>query len=191
MSSQQGRVVSVHVGSEGTLTKELRESIRFELDGIVGDRHRGISRECWEQDKQPESSSRRNERMWSAVSVEELAEISEKLGLVQPLSPASLGANICLEGVEQLSRLPRGTLLCFASGAVLMVEEYNPPCQDMGEAIAQSYTTLSGTQLEQGVFSDAAKFSRGIVGIVEVAGEITAGDSVTVVRESLPKWLRS
>jgi hypothetical protein len=39
-------------------------------------------------------------------------------------------------------------------------------------------------------FSGAAKFQRGVVGVVEVAGTIRSGDAVFVEAEQLPKWLR-
>ncbi len=39
-----GKVVSVHVGAEDVLGKEPRDSIALALDGIVGDRHRGLER---------------------------------------------------------------------------------------------------------------------------------------------------
>ena len=185
-----GRVVSVHAGSTGTLCKQIFDSVIVELDGVVGDRHRGLSRENWESDKQAEGTVRRNERHWSAVSAEELAEIQQTMNLTEPLQAASLGANLCLQGIPGLSRLPRGTILKFSSGVELMVEEYNPPCLDMGEKIAGMYTSVSGEPLADAAFSQAAKFLRGVVGVVEVAGIITAGDVVVVVPENPPKWLR-
>ena len=190
MATLEARVVSVHVGAADTLEKSEQERIHLELDGIVGDRHRGIQRACWDQDKQPAGSLRRNERMWSAVSAEELAAISETMDLTERLSAATVGANICVKGIDDFSRLPRGTLLSFESGAVLMVEEYNPPCSDMGTAIAAAFTTRAGAPPEPAAFSAAAKFSRGLVGVIEVAGSIAQGDRVTVTPESLPKWLR-
>ncbi len=189
--SSTGKVVSVHVGAEDVLEKTGRERIELALDGIVGDRHRGLSRECWDGDKQPEGTERRNERQWSAVSAEELAAISEAMELSEPLTATTLGANLCLSGIADLSRLPRGTLLVFSSGAILMVEEYNPPCSDMGASIAESYTRSSGERVAPTAFSDSAKFLRGVVGVVEVAGDIAVGDDVTVTPEQLPKWLRS
>ncbi len=186
-----GSVVSVHVGAEDVLGKVARDSIELALDGIVGDRHRGLERACWESgDKQAAGTLRRNERQWSAVSLEELAEISAAMGLSEPLRADTLGANLCLSGVPGLSRLPRGTLLEFSSGAVLMIEEYNPPCSDMGAEIAASYTGASGEPIAPTEFSTAAKFLRGVVGIVEVAGTIAVGDLVTVTPEQLPRWLR-
>ena len=188
--SDTGVVVSVHVGAEDTLEKVQHSSIKMALDGIVGDRHRGLTRECGEGDKQPAGTERRNERMWSAVSAQELELISQSMALSEPLRASTLGANLCLSGIPALSRLPRGTLLRFSSGAVLMVEEYNPPCSDMGAAIAEAYQQENGEAVPASAFSDAAKFMRGVVGIVEVAGSISEGDEVIVETEQLPKWLR-
>ncbi len=183
-------VKSLHVGAEGVLEKASCDEITVEVDGIVGDRHRGYMRECWEGDKQPEGTQRRNERQWSAISTEELALVSEAMGLETPLQAGTVGVNMSLSGLPELSRLPRGTSLTFPSGAVLMVEEYNPPCSDMGKKIAALHRSRSGDPLATGDFSKAAKFSRGVVGIVEVPGVIRVGDTVEVAEEVLPKWLR-
>ncbi len=133
---------------------------------------------------------RRNERQWSAVSAEELAEISEAMDLSEQLTAANLGANLCLAGIEELSRLPKGTLLKFPSGAELVVEEYNPPCHDMGKVLAGKHATRSGKPLTSTAFSKAAKLQRGIVGVVEVAGVISAGDEVTIEVYETPTWLQ-
>jgi len=190
METISARVVSVHVGADDELAKDERGSIDIALDGIIGDRHRSHQREAWAgNDKQPEGTVRRNERLWSAVSVEELAEISETLELAEPLTAAFVGANLCLEGVRELSRLPKGTLLKFPSGAELVVEEFNHPCHDMGTAIAESYATRSGKPIATTAFSKAAKLTRGVVGVVEVEGRINAGDEVTVQVYETPAWL--
>lgn len=183
------RVVSVHAGSNEDLSKEEHATIQVELDGVVGDRHRSHERTTWSGDKQPEGTTRRNERQWSAVSTEELAEIQNTMDLSEPLTAASLGANICLSGIRDLSRLPRGTVLKFPSGAELMVEEYNPPCHDMGKQLASKHTTRSGETLSSTAFSKAAKLTRGVVGVVEVSGVISAGDEVTVELYEPPAWL--
>jgi hypothetical protein len=184
-----GKVVSVHAGLSDDLGKEQHPSIQAELDGIIGDRHRSHARRTWSGDKQPEGTVRRNERQWSAVSIEELVDIQQKMDLKEPLSAASLGANLCLEGLPELSRLPKGTLLKFPSGAELMVEEYNPPCREMGQKLAALHETISGKPLSTTAFSKAAKLSRGVVGVIEVAGTITAGDDVAVILYDSPKWL--
>jgi len=189
MKKIKATVVSVHAGSNEDLSKESHDSIVAELDGIVGDRHRSYTRETWAGDKQQQGTIRRNERHWSAVSVEELADIGLAMDLKESLSAERVGANLCLKGVADLSRLPKGTLLKFPSGAELLVEEYNPPCHDMGKKLAGCYTTKSGEQLSTTAFSKAAKLKRGVVGVIEAAGIINAGDEITIVVYEHPSWL--
>lgn len=184
------RIVSVHSGDNNDLSKEARESIQVELDGIVGDRHRSYVRDTWKNDKQPYGTVRRNERQWSATSVEELREISEAMDLQEPLTAASVGVNLCIEGIAELSTLPKGTLLKFASGAELIVEEYNPPCSDMSKIVARLHKTNGGQAPTDTEFSKAAKLKRGVVGVVEAAGTISAGEDVTVVLYETPSWLQ-
>ncbi|MCZ6832089.1 MAG: hypothetical protein O7F73_21390 [Gammaproteobacteria bacterium] len=185
-----GRVESVYLGRTGDdLAKEPCAFLQAELDGFVGDRHRSAARRTWEGDKQPEGTTRRNERQWSAISAEELAAIEQQMDLKEHLSAASVGVNLCFEGIPELSQLPRGTILKFPSGAELMVEEYNPPCLEMGQKLAAMYTSNSGEPLADTAFSQASKFCHGLVGVIEVAGVINAGDEVSVVRYQPPIWL--
>jgi len=192
MNKITGLVDSVYLGtSEETLSKQPRDSLNAQLDGLVGDHHGSIEREAWGAgDKQAEGVIRRNERQWSAVSVEELAAIAKAMDLTEPLSAASLGANLCLSGVPELSRLPKGSILKFPSGAELMVEEYNPPCLDMGKKLASIHSTQSGKAIHDTAFSQAAQYTRGLVGVVEVPGMINAGDRVEVTVYQPPLWLR-
>ena len=123
MKKIKATVVSVHTGASDQYGKDEQTSITVEIDGIVGDRHRSLQRSAWAgNDKQPEGTVRRNERQWSAVSVEELAQISEAMDLTEPLTAAAIGANLCIEGIPELSRLPRGTTFRFPSNAELQVE---------------------------------------------------------------------
>ena len=189
MKKMSGTVVSVHAGSNDDLSKESHDSITAELDGFVGDRHKSYTREAWAGDKQQKGTIRRNERQWSAVSVEELGEIGQSMGLKETLSAEHVGANLCLQGIPGLSRLPKGTLLKFPSGAELAVEEYNPPCHDMGKKLAGRYTAKSGKPLSTTAFSKASKLNRGVVGVIEATGVINAGDEVTVIVYEHPSWL--
>ncbi len=183
------QIVSVHSGSNDDLSKEAHASIQVELDGIVGDRHRSYVRDTWKSDKQPFGTVRRNERQWSAVSVEELEAIAGEMDLQGTITAASLGANLCIKGLPELSRLPKGTLLKFPSGAELIVEEFNPPCGNMSRIQASHHQTKSGKEVSDTAFSKAAKLTRGVVGVVEAAGVINAGDEVTIVVYETPGWL--
>ena len=139
-----GKVVEVNLGDvDEELAKHACSSLQAELDGFAGDRHRSIAREAWTGDKQPEGTVRRNERQWSAMSVEEINDIADKMDLKEPLTAAILSVNLCFEGIPQLSLLPKGTILKFSSAAELMVEEYNPPCSEMSEKISANFTTKS------------------------------------------------
>ena len=71
----------------------------------------------------------------------------------------------------------------------MIVEEYNPPCKDMGEQLMAKHTTRAGQALTSTSFSKAAKLSRGIVGVVDVPGTISAGDEVLVEIYVTPSWL--
>lgn len=175
-----GSLVSVHVGDNADFSKEAQASAEAKLDGLVGDKHRGFERIAASYDRDPTGTVRRNERQWSGVSLEELAIIRERLDLKEPLEPATLGANVCVEGIPEFSRLPRGSRLVFPSGAALLVEEENPPCADMGEQIAAKHTTNSGRPVAARMFPRYAMHLRGVVGVVDVPGTLAAGDRVVV-----------
>jgi len=176
----KGRVVSLHMGSNDDLSKQSCQVLDAQMGGFAGDKHQGSTRKTWEGEYQPAGTVRRNERQWSGVSVEELKHISERLELVDTLSPETLGANLCFQGIPEFSLLPKGTMLVFSSGAELMVEEYNPPCSDMGEQIASKYTTVSGQSLTAQSWLRPASGRRGVVGVIEVSGIIRTGDEVEV-----------
>ena len=177
MTVYKGQIASIHIGQPDVLEKASADTLTFELDGIVGDRHRGFEREAWSSgDRQPGGTIRRNERHWSAMSVEDIAQISADMDLTRTLDAGDLGV--------------KGTILKFASGAELVVVEYNPPCSDMGEDLAQKYTKRSGQAPSAKDFLLAATVSRGVVGIVDVPGTINVGDAVEVHLYQTPKRLQ-
>jgi hypothetical protein len=175
-----GTLVSVHTGNNADYSKEAQPSAQLELDGFVGDKHRGFQRVAESYDPDPTGTVRRNERQWTGVSLEELAVIRERLDLKEPLMAATLGANICVQGIPDFSRLARGSRLVFPSGAVLVIEECNPPCADMGVQVAAIHTTHSGESIAGKMFPRCAAGLRGVSGVVDVAGTIKAGDRVVV-----------
>ncbi|MBW2244928.1 MAG: hypothetical protein JRH01_23350 [Deltaproteobacteria bacterium] len=184
MKKLLGTLVSVHTGNNAAdpedYSKAARPSAKAELDGFVGDRHRGFERVAASYDRDPTGTVRRNERQWTGVSVEELAIIAERLDLKGPLMAATLGANICVEGIPGFSRLAPGSRLVFPSGAVLFIEESNPPCVDIAGQIAAAHTTRSGGPVVGKMFPKYALGLRGVVGVVDVAGTIEPGDRVVV-----------
>jgi MOSC domain-containing protein YiiM len=181
-----GTLVSVHIGKEDEFSKIPQTAVQAELDGFVGDRHKGFSRVAYEGDTETEGTVRRNNRQWTGVSVEELAMIQARMDLREPLTAETLGANICVEDVPDFSRLAKGDRLIFPSGATLIVENYNPPCTVMSENIAARHTTNSGEPIRRLDFCKEAKRIRGVVGSIDVPGAINAGDEVIVQRYKPP-----
>ena len=171
---------SLHIGRTVAFTKNSIETAQVELDGFIGDKHRGHMRGVYEGEAYPIGTIRRNDRQWSAVSIEELAKITKGMNLQHDLTAETLGANLCFEGISNFSRLPRGTKLLFPSGAALIVEDYNPPCHYMSDEIAKTHMTLSGEAPGKLDFLKAAKKLRGLVGVIDVAGEINQGDEVHI-----------
>ncbi len=180
MKKLVGTLVSVHTGNNADYSKQEQAAAQVELDGFVGDKHRGYERVAASYDPDPTGTVRRNERQWTGVSLEELAIIRERLDLKEPLMAATLGANLCVQGIPGFSRVPRGSRLVFPSGAVLVIEGSNPPCADMGVQIAATHTTNSGEPASGKMFPKHAVGLRGVVGVVDVAGTIEAGDPVVV-----------
>ena len=180
MTIIKATVVTVSAGGNDDLSKTEFDRIEVDFNGVVGDHHAGASRKAYAGDRELKGTILRNDRQWSAVSVEELQEISEKLDLAEPLAASTLGANLCFEGIPDFSLLPRGTRLKFPSGAALVVEEYNPPCLYMSAEVARKHTTRSGKPLSKGQWQKPASGRRGVVGVVDVPGEIRVGDEVLV-----------
>ena len=182
MKEVTGTLRSVHAGNNEDYSKPVTTSAEVELEGFPGDKHRGFQRTAQSWDSEPTGTARRNERQWSGVSVEELEVIRTRLDLREPLTAATLGANVCVEGVPNFSRLPKGSKLVFPSGAVLVVEEDNPPCTWMAEQIVAKHTTNSGEPVLGKMFPKYALGLRGVVGVVDVPGVINQDDSVIVMR---------
>lgn len=157
----------------GFATREVAE-LAVTLEGIGGDRHAGFalpadSRVPW----YPRGTPIRNSRQLSLMAPDELAEIARRLG-VAAIAPEWIGANLLIDGVPRLSRLPPGTRLHFPGGAALVVEGENAPCRHAGAAVA-ARTGQAGAELG---FARVAKGLRGLVAWVERAGTLAAGAEV-------------
>jgi MOSC domain-containing protein len=180
MKEFKAKLISVHSGNNEDLSKAAHASLDVKADGFEGDKHRGFTRIAADWDPEPTGTVRRNERQWSGVSMEELAIIQERMDLKEPLAASTLGANICVEGIPDFSRLPKGSKLIFPSAAVLIIEEENPPCLDMGLEIEKAYTSNSDEPVVGKLFPKHALHLRGVVGFVDIAGVLNAGDEITV-----------
>lgn len=147
------------------------------LEGFVGDVHSGFTRKADGRERDIERGTPiRNARQWSAVSVEELRQIANIMGLSE-IEPWLLSANLSFSGIPNLTALPRGTQLIFEAGTILTVEGENTPCVQPGKEIAAAKDPSKTPQ----EFVKAALHKRGLVGVVHRAGIIKVGETATVV----------
>jgi hypothetical protein len=149
------------------------------FEGIDGDFHRGHTRRSGGREPwYPRGTEMRNERQLSIVAPDELALVTEAMGLAE-LKPEWIGANIVLAGVPLLSMLPRGTKLFFAGGVTLKIDGQNAPCKVSGRSIAEN-AGMADVAAGALLFPQVAKRLRGLVAWVEKPGRIASGEAVTL-----------
>jgi hypothetical protein len=159
-----------------SLVTTSQDCVTADFEGLLGDKHRGFtrladSRTPW----YPRGVPIRNDRQVSIVSVEELNNTAQALGLPH-LQAEWLGANLLLEGLPDLSLTPPNTRLFFPSGAVLIVTTENHPCKFPGQIIARE----TGLENAPVLFPNLAIHKRGVVACVEHPGVIAAGEIVKI-----------
>jgi hypothetical protein len=173
----EARVASLAAGVGSDVATREVDHLDLTPKGIPGDRHRGFERKAdarvpWYR----RGEMIRNERHVSIVSEGELEAIASGLG-VQRLEAEWLGANVIVSGLASLSFLPRGTLMFFQSGAVLVVTGQNAPCRIAGRSVAQE--TGGGEEMERR-FVEVSRRLRGVVAAVDRPGRIRTGDEISV-----------
>jgi hypothetical protein len=173
----EGYVQALYIGDDERLEKTPCQTLELNFEGIVGDKHAGYFKKA--DARNPEykrGTLMRNDRQWSAIALDELAETAQAMG-IGSIDPAWLGANLAFSGIPHFTLLPKGTKLIFPSGAVLLVEAENEPCVGPGTVIASKYPDH---KLSPNRFPKAAIHKRGLVGVVERVGIVHVGDMVTV-----------
>lgn len=162
----------------GSFVTAARAELTVDLGGIPGDRHHGLTRTAGVRESHhPKGAEIRNRRALTAVAPDELAAIAACLGLAA-MAPEWLGANLVVDGVDSLTRLPVGTLLQAPDGATLVCEGHNPPCRKPGEVVAAAHPDHAGGLAA--AFVKAAVGRRGVLLSVERGGTLRAGDALTV-----------
>lgn len=156
-----------------------RSVLDFSLEGIPGDRHAGHTRPSGGREKKQYQPGTKihNNRQWSAVSVEELAEAAKKMGL-DALKPEWLGANLLVSGIAGFTALPPLALLRIGdpkNGVVLTAYGENKPCLHPHKALEKSLG-----QTVKVPFTKAANGLRGLVGWVEKPGKAHVADTLEV-----------
>lgn len=172
----EGRVVAVFNGKPDDIHAVPEQRLHCDMAGIFGDRHRGeVRASCVRIKYAPRKTPHKNIRQFTAVSVEDMAEIA--MGMEIPeLKPEWIGPNIVVSGIPDFTKLPSGTRLVFEHGPVLVVDAENKPCKYAGAVIQRHYPDREGLDL---LFPQEAIGLRGVVGWVEIAGVIVPGAKIT------------
>jgi hypothetical protein len=139
--------------------------------GEAGDCHAGLTRpSCSRVTSQyPVGTEIRNTRQLSLICAEELALIAGALGL-EAIDPAWLGASVVISGLPDFSHLPPSARLQAESGATMVVDMQNRPCQFPAR-------TIEAARPGHGkAFKPAAEGRRGVTAWVECEGLLKLGD---------------
>jgi hypothetical protein len=157
------------------LQKAAVRQARLQFSGMEGDCHGGLTRlsdsRMLKQYKR--GTTVRNSRQLSILSLDELAEVAERMG-IPAVKPEWVGANMVVRGIPDLTLLPPSSRLQFPSGAMVVIDAENHPCRYPADIIAKHHP-----EARMG-FVKAAMHKRGLVGWVEAEGMIRAGDSITI-----------
>jgi hypothetical protein len=179
-------VVGLYRGIEQIVEKFPEPELTLDRNGVLGDRFYGATR--YSKSRQTDIP---NERMWSAVTVEDVAftlahwnkllRDKQLPAQLSELDPAWFGPNICFSGMIAFSLVPSGTKFVFSGGPILVVVEENQPCMTAAQFIAAQY---SSHDVKAELFVKAALLHRGLVGYVEQGGIIQVDDAATIVYPS-------
>lgn len=171
------RVVRLHVWPSDADVPQAVDELVLDWGGPVGDRHHGetMLSDTRQRPVFERGTRIRNHRQVSIVDTGELARIAAAMG-IPAIEPGLIADNICTDGIDDLTTLPRMTRLVFDGGVVLMTGGENLPCTIAGALVE----AVHGTRPE--AFPKAAMGLRGITGWVEHPGTIRPGEGLKVVR---------
>ncbi len=122
--SPDGVITALFAHPHHTATPVSADKLTFEVGhGIQGDRHSGARHSDMREKTLTKLGLRNgsliaNLRHFSAISTEELVEISRIMLGNDSLPPLPLEPNIVITGIDQLSSLPVGTLLSIGPSAL-------------------------------------------------------------------------
>ncbi len=170
-------VLTTEVNSS-MITHEVEDLI-VDFDGWPNDRHSGHEKKAGGREKHYKTGTTiRNNRQWSAISLEELELIAQRMK-IDVVKPEWIGANLVISGIPNFSSI-RSLSHIFVNpesedAPVLTVFEQNKPCHIAHKAILDSHD--KEPQLN---FAKAAENIRGLVGWVDKPGIIRKGDRIKI-----------
>jgi MOSC domain len=153
------------------------------FDGLAGEVHAGLTRASCSRvlALYPRNTPVRNARQLSVVSAEDLAAIADRMGIAA-LDPSLLGASMVIAGIPDFTHLPPSSRLQADSGATLVVDMENRPCQLPAKGIEALHPGFGAT------FKAAARGRRGVTAWVEREGVLRVGQAVRLFVPDQRAW---
>jgi len=163
-------VIGVHLSPQHTFTKHAQGVIELVAgEGVKGDAHAGAT--VKHGHLKAKGADKPNLRQVHLIATELIDELRSEGFNVER---GSMGENITTSGV-QLTSLPHGTRLVFASGAAIELTGIRTPCKQLNDF----QDGLLDAVREK---NEAGEFRRpvGVLGIVVASGIVAPQDSITV-----------
>jgi hypothetical protein len=151
------------------------DEIFARFDGVEGEVHSGLTRASCSRvtGQYPRGTIIRNVRQFSVLGAEDLAQIAERMGIAA-LDPGLVGASLVIAGIPDFTHLPPSSRLQADSGATLVVDMENRPCQLPAKGIEARHPGHGAA------FKSAANGRRGVTAWVEREGVLRVGQTVTL-----------
>lgn len=163
--------------SEKDTRSNATNHLNLTFAGQDGECHAGLTRPSCSRvlDQYPRNTVIKNTRQLSIVSIEEIEEISRKLGVKQ-IDPSTLGASMVVQGIPDFTHIPPSTRIQIGGegGTTLTIDMENRPCSFTGNVVQKEYPTYKDK------FKNAAVGLRGVTAWVEREGSVYVDDTVTV-----------
>ena len=166
-----------------SLRSEQLTEAELTFRGIDGEAHGGLTRPSCSRflQQHPRGTEIRNSRQLTILSAEELGLIATEMG-IDALDPGLLGASLVLSGIPDLTCLPPSSRLQNGSGATLVIDLENRPCNLPAETIDENAPGFGRR------FKAAAANRRGIAAWVERPGMLRVGDMMRLHLPSQRSW---
>lgn len=172
----QGVVTAVARSAVHEFSKSPQNAIHLVAgEGVEGDAHRGDR--VQHRSRVARDPSQPNLRQVHLIHAE-LHDALNAQGL--NVSPGDMGENITTRGLDLLS-LSSGTLLIFASGAVVEVTGLRNPCNQLDRFRPGLMTAVLARDAYGALIRKA-----GVMGIVLKSGAVRAGDEIRVELPGVP-----
>lgn len=171
------KVLAVHLSATHSFSKQTAGLLRLVAGvGVDGDAHSGTT--VKHRSRVARDPSQPNLRQVHLLHAELLDELQAQ---GHPVVPGSVGENITTRGIDLLA-LPQGAKLHIGAEAVVVVTGLRNPCAQLdnfspGLASAVLDRTTDGQLVRKA----------GVMGVVEVGGDVMAGDPITIIAPPGPQ----